>query len=48
MAVREFDGYDKRTLEYELVESICEIDGYIKNKYLTYAEKVRHGIHKRS
>lgn len=48
MAVREFDGYDEGTSEFELTELICEIDSHIKDKYLTYAEKVGLGIHRRS
>lgn len=48
MAVREFDGYEKGTKEYDLTEVICEIDSYIKNRFFSYAQKVRHGLHKRS
>ena len=48
MAVREYDGYDEGTSEFELTELICEIDCYVKDKYLTYAEKVGLGIHRRS
>lgn len=47
MAVREFDGYEKGVKEYELTEAICEIDSYIKNRFFSYAQKVRHGLHKR-
>ncbi|TAK89441.1 MAG: hypothetical protein EPO06_11465 [Burkholderiaceae bacterium] len=47
IAVREFDGYEKGSEEFELTEVICEIDYYVKSRFFTYAQKVKHGMHKR-
>jgi hypothetical protein len=48
LAVREFDGYETGSAEFVLTAAICEIDHYIKNRFYTYAQKVRHGMHKHS
>lgn len=48
IAVREFDGYEKESEEFELTEAICQIDYYVKDRFFTYAQKVKHGMHKRA